>query len=61
MEEILIDAGEFVLEDEIEEFDRLGVAAGYSAACLNASRWALSISAIVSWHVPHFLFTPLQA
>jgi hypothetical protein len=70
MQEILIDRGQLVLENEIEETKDLGIAGNalmrsgpgrYSAACASALRLFSSISSIVSWHRPQFFLTPQRA
>jgi hypothetical protein len=71
MQEILVDGGEFVLENDIEELDGLGIAgergvglgAGGFGLDYAASRTAFSssISSIVSWHRPQFFLAPQRA
>jgi hypothetical protein len=70
MQEILIDRGEFVLENFVQELDgdrvtlnrSVGLGAGsYSAASDSASRLCSSIPSIVSWHRPQFFLTPQRA
>jgi hypothetical protein len=72
MQEVLIDRGQFVLENDIEEFDgdgiagKGGVGAGtrrfgrYYAAATSAG-FSSSISSIVSWHRPQFFLAPQRA
>ena len=70
MQEILIDRGEFVLKNFVQELDSNRIAlnggvglgaGGYSAASDSASRFCSSIPSIVSWHRPQFFLTPQRA
>ena len=69
MQEVLVDRGEFILENDIEEADDFcisrkggrGLRPYAALASLCALLSASSISAIVSWHRPQFLLTPHPA
>src|SRR6185437_993049 len=66
MQKVLVDGGEFVLENQIEEADDFGVARDRSDGGGAYAAWAgfwlslasSSISSISSWHRPQFLSTP---
>jgi hypothetical protein len=70
MQEVLVDGGKFVFQDEIEMTDDFGVALhrgdGRGAYAARSrfdvcARVSSRISPIVSWHRPQFLFTPHRA